>query len=85
MTSLIFESFTIDVIDGLVPRTELGKLGFKKAEMPKLNKPGVLSRKLFGRQEFNKPESNRTQVDLKGTMNRMALNDKTKLKSRDLV
>ena len=67
-----FESFTIDVIDGLVPRTELGKLGFKKAEMPKLNKPGVFSRKLFGRQDFNKPESNRTQVDLKGTMKGMA-------------
>ena len=67
-----FESFTIDAIDGLAPRTELGKLGLKKAEMPKLNKSGVFSTKLFGRQDFNESESNRTQDDLKGTMNRMA-------------
>ena len=67
-----FESFTIDAIDGLAPRTELGKLGLKKAEMPKLNKSGVFSTILFGRQDFNESESNRTQDDLKGTMNRMA-------------
>ena len=67
-----FESFTIDAIDGLAPRTELGKLGLKKAEMPKLNKSGAFSTKLFGRQDFNEPESNRTQNDLKGTMKGMA-------------
>ena len=42
-----FESFTIDAIDGLAPRTELGKLGLKKAEMPKLNKSGAFSTKFL--------------------------------------
>ena len=54
------ENFTINAIDGLAPKAELGKLGLKRAEMPKLNKSSILSTKLFGRQDFDELESNRT-------------------------
>lgn len=37
------ESFTIDSIDGLGPRTELGKVGLKKTEAAKLNKSSFFS------------------------------------------
>jgi flavine halogenase len=37
------ESFTIDTIDGLAPKAELGKLGLKKAKAAKLNKSSLFS------------------------------------------
>ena len=63
-----FESFTIDDIDRLAPRAELGKLGLNKVEIPKLKKSSIFTTRLFGRQDFDEPQSSQTQDDLKRTM-----------------